>query len=86
MLVVSVDAYNRGPAGLIVALPVTSTLRDIPIHVPVQPPEGGLRVESTILCDQIRALTRERFVHRLGRITETPLDRVDDRLRGLLRL
>jgi mRNA interferase MazF len=82
----SADAYNAGPAGLIIGLPVTSTLRNIPIHVRVRPPEGGLRVESTVLCDQIRALARERFVHRLGRILDPTMAAVEDRLRGLLRL
>ena len=86
VLVVSADAYNRGPAGLIVALAVTSTQRNVPIHVRVHAPEGGLRVDSTVLCDQIRSLARERFVHRLGPVTDETMEAVEDRLRGLLRL
>ncbi|MGI6209653.1 MAG: type II toxin-antitoxin system PemK/MazF family toxin [Anaerolineae bacterium] len=42
-LVVSTDAFNQGPAGLVVVLPITTTERGIPLHVPVNPPEGGVR-------------------------------------------
>jgi len=84
VLVVSANAYNRGTSELIIALPVTSTLRSIPIHVRVRPPEGGLRVESTVLCDQIRALASRRFVHRLGRVTAGTMDAIEERLRELL--
>ena len=33
VLVVSEDLFNRGPAGLAIVLPMTSTLRGIPSHV-----------------------------------------------------
>ena len=71
---------------MVVGLPVTSRMSNVPIHVRVQPPEGGLRIESTILCDQIRSLAQERFVHPLGRVTADTMDAVEHRLRGLLQL
>ena len=40
-LVVSDDLFNRGPAGLVIVMPITSTVRTIPSHVRVSPPEGG---------------------------------------------
>lgn len=86
VLVASDDRYNRGRTGVIVALPVTLTLRSVPIHVRIDPPDGGLRVASTILCDQVRSLARERFVHRLGRVTDPTMDAVEERLRDLFRL
>ena len=33
VLVVTVDLFNSGPAELIVVLSLTSTVRDIPLHV-----------------------------------------------------
>ncbi|MDO8671328.1 MAG: type II toxin-antitoxin system PemK/MazF family toxin, partial [Dehalococcoidia bacterium] len=47
-VVVSTNGFNRGPAGLAVVLPVTTTQRGVPLHVPVTPPEGGLRQQSYI--------------------------------------
>lgn len=42
VLVASVDPFNQSRADLVVVIPITSTLRSIPFHVVVQPPEGGL--------------------------------------------
>ena len=39
-LVVSTDAFNHGPAELVVILPLTTRARGIPLHVAVNPPEG----------------------------------------------
>jgi mRNA interferase MazF len=83
VLVVSVDRYNEGPAGLVLVLPITSTQRGILYHVPVKPPEGGLKKSSDILCDAIRSISKERLVRRLGRIDQKTLAAVEERLRIL---
>src|SRR5262249_57827983 len=61
-LVVSVDPFNAGLSGLVVVLPITSRIRPLPLHVPVDPPEGGLRRSSAILCDAIRSIDRRRLI------------------------
>ena len=83
VLVVSVDPFNAGPSGLAVVLPVTSRLRNIPLHVPVAPPEGGLRAPSVILCDAIRSIDRRRLIACWGAVSATTLTVVEDRLRRL---
>ena len=40
-LVISVDRFNRGPAGLAVVLPATSREKGIPFHVEMSPPKAG---------------------------------------------
>ena len=42
-LVVSANAFNKGPADLVVVLPITSKAKGIPLHVRVDPPEGGVK-------------------------------------------
>lgn len=86
MLLVSQALFNRGPAELVIVLPVTSTHRRIPSHVPIAPPEGGLKVPSDILCDAVRSIARERLLHPLGRVSPATLAAVEDRLRMLLDL
>jgi len=85
-LVVSVDPFNHGPAGLVVLLPVTSKAKGIPFHVPVHPPEGGLKTTSFIKCEDIRSVAKERLTRRLGTVTDVTLAAIDDRLRILLAL
>jgi mRNA interferase MazF len=86
VLVVSENAYNRGPAELAIVLPLTSRLRSIAIHVQVHPPEGGLRVESRILCDAVRSVSLERFGPRLGAVSAATMEAVEEKLRILMRL
>lgn len=85
-LVISEDLFNHGPAGLVVVLPVTSTVRAIPTHVQISAPEGGLRNDSAVVCDAIRSISRERLSARWGAVSETTLARIEDVLRILLRL
>src|ERR1700757_3699424 len=68
-LVVSVDKFNHGPADLVVVLPITSHDRKQAIHVPVQPPEGGLSKLSFIKCDDIRSISKQRLKRFHGRVS-----------------
>ncbi len=86
VLVLSVDPFNQGPAGLVIVLPVTSKQRGVPAHVPVAPPEGGLKSASVILCDAIRSITKDRLMKRWGAASATTLATVEDRVRILLGL
>jgi mRNA interferase MazF len=86
VLVVSEDLFNRGPAGLVIVLPVTSTLRPIPSRVRLSPPEGGLKIDSDVLCDAIRSISKERLLVRWGMVRSEIMEEVADRLRILLRL
>ena len=86
VLVASVDTFNQGRADLVVILPITSTLRAIPFHVPVSPPEGGLSNPSSILCEAVRSISKDRLVQRWGAVAVTTMNEVEDRLRVLLGL
>jgi mRNA interferase MazF len=85
-LVVSVDLFNQGPAGLVIVIPITTKEKGIPLHVEIKAPEGGLTKRSFIKCEDIRSVSRERLVQRLGQVTRSTLDAVEDRLRILLNL
>jgi len=82
-LIVSADLFNQGPAGLVVILPITTTARDIPFHVEISPPEGGLRKRSFVRCDNIRSISKERLSRCLGKISPTTILEVEARLRIL---
>jgi mRNA interferase MazF len=85
-LVLSVDPFNHGPADLIVVLPITSKAKGIPFHVNVKPPEGGLKQESFIKCEDVRSISKERLSQRLGAVTTKTMKLVEDRVRILLGL
>jgi mRNA interferase MazF len=85
-VIVSSDGFNRGAAELVMVLPITRTFRGIPFHVEVDPPEGGLRARSYVLCDQVRTVAKERLGARRGELSPRTMRRCDERLRVLLDL
>lgn len=85
-LVVSVDPFNHGPAGLVVVLPLTSRMKNSHFHLPVEPPEGGLRSRSFVKTEDIRSVSMERLASRRGVVRPETLELVEDRLRILLGL
>jgi mRNA interferase MazF len=85
-LVVSVDTFNQGPADLVIVAPLTTRDRGISLHVPVDPPEGGLKQRSVVKCDNIRAVSKQRLGHRWGRVSPEIMAEVEDRLRVLIGL
>ena len=85
-LILSVDAFNAGPADLVVAMPITKTFRPIPMHVVIRPPEGGVKMDSTILCEALRSVSKERLAVKWGRVSPQTLAAVEDRVRILLGL
>jgi mRNA interferase MazF len=85
-VIISEDVFNSGPAGLVILLPITSTLRSIPSQVPLSPPDGGLDRESAVLCEAIRSVSHRRLVRRLGPVSAARLRLVEDVLRILLGL
>src|SRR2546422_9869594 len=86
VLVLSVDFFNAGPADLIVVLPLTSTQRDIPLHVKISKGDGGTRNDSAILCEAIRSISKDRLISRWGALSREAVAEVEDRLRILLDL
>ncbi|MGH2516517.1 MAG: type II toxin-antitoxin system PemK/MazF family toxin [Ktedonobacterales bacterium] len=85
-LVVSVDAFNQGSAGLVVVAPLTSKAKAQRFHVPITPPEAGLRVQSYIKCEDIRSVSIHRFSQHWGFVTPATIHLVEDRFRILLGL
>ena len=87
ILIVSTNRFNHGPADLVLIAPLTRTTRHIPFRVQVDPPEGGLRDRSYILCDSVRSVAKERLGQRpWGMLSPATLAQVEDYLRILLEL
>src|SRR5882762_9322513 len=90
VLVVSDDAFNAGQAGIVMTVPLTSKVgksRNIPAHIRVDPPEGGLKTPSVILCHQLRTISKDRLGKApWGTISAATLAEVEMALRVLLGL
>ena len=86
VLVVSATAFNKGPAGLVIVLPMTTRDRGIPMQVSVDPGEGGVSQRSLIKCEDIRSVDQRRLTKRIGSVSEGTMAMVRANLRTLLEL
>jgi mRNA interferase MazF len=86
-LIVSADWFNASRAELITVHPITSQPKRLPpSRVRMVPPEGGLRVESWVICEQVRTLSKQRLASRLGVASLATMRAVADNLRLVLDL
>ncbi|MEW6066707.1 MAG: type II toxin-antitoxin system PemK/MazF family toxin [Nitrospirota bacterium] len=87
-LIVSVDELNESSWGLIVVCPITTFRKEKPfrLHVLMSPPEGGIKHESIIRCDQIKSVSIQRFSKKWGSVDENTMRKVDYILRKILNL
>lgn len=83
-LVVSVDKFNSGPAELLIVAPLTSTDRGQPLHVRIEPPEGGVRETSFIKAEDVRSVSTSRLLNRWGSVESATLRGVTRRISLLL--
>jgi mRNA interferase MazF len=65
-LIVSVDELNHGPAELVTVLPMTTTERELASRVRVPKDQGGLWETSYIKCEEVRTISKDRLLRKMG--------------------
>lgn len=87
-VIVSADAFNNGPAGLVVVVPLTTTERQrMPLRVRIDPPEAGLKSTSWALCEAVRSVSKERLSgDAWGSVSARTLAAIAYRVKALLEL
>ena len=85
VVIVSSNIFNHGPATLVIVVPLTRTDRHLPYHVEVNPPEGGVRDRSFIMCEAVRSITKDRLIGSpWGTVTPQTVAKVIDIIATLL--
>lgn len=85
-LVVSADPLNQGPAGVVVVVPLTTAHRNLPSHVEIDPGESGLDVTSYAKTEDVKSVSDQRLIARLGVAPPDALFAAARALRYLLEL
>jgi len=78
-VVVQNDVGNRF-SSMTIVLPLTDAVHiggPSPIYVPAQKGDGGIRKDSVVLCDQIRAIDHLRLGRTFGILSPETMRRVD---------
>jgi mRNA interferase MazF len=86
-LVLQNNIANRHSPITIVAA-ITSQFQPplYPTEVKIEPPEGGLNLESVVLLNQVRSIDKRRLVKRLGGLRPATMKQVDRALQVSLDL
>jgi mRNA interferase MazF len=89
-LVVQNDIANRhSPVTIVCAITSQYDEPVYPTETLLSPPEGGMKLQSVVLANQIRSVDRQRLVKRLGSVRPETMQKVDRALRlslGLIAL
>jgi mRNA interferase MazF len=64
----------------------TSRAKGVRSHVPIDPPEGGLKVQSFAKCEDVRSVFIDRLIARWGTVSASTMATVAGVLRVLLGL
>lgn len=86
VIAISVDELSAGTSELAIVVPTTTVDRATPVHVRIDPPEGGLREPSFALPQMIRAVSHDRLVERWGTVRDETLRAIVRRVHRLTRV
>ena len=85
-VVVSANQFNESYAELVMVCPTTTKDRRIRSHIRLEAGEGGLRDVSFVKTDNLRSVSKERLRNRIGMLTGSSLNQIEQCLRFLLDL
>lgn len=86
-VIVSDDRLHHPNLRMVIVVPGTSTVRQLPLHVAVEPDaDNGLESVTAFQLEQVRAVSVSRLTERLGRLDTVSRHSIDEILRNALSL
>ena len=85
-VIVSADRLNESPAGVVIVVPCTTAHRGLPSHVELDPDAAGLDEVSYAKCEDVKSISVERLIARVGSAGSDVMFAVTRNLRFLLDL
>jgi mRNA interferase MazF len=85
-VVVSADPLNESRAGVVIVVPTTTTHRGLPSHIEIDPNGSGLDEVSYAKCEDLKSVSEQRLIGRLGVVNHEVTFQIGRALRFLLDL
>jgi mRNA interferase MazF len=85
-VVISADSLNESRAGIVVVIPLTTTYRGLPSHIEIDRGGSGLDEVSYAKCEDVKSVSEQRLIGRLGVVGDEVMFRLARTLRFLLDL
>lgn len=86
VVIISAQPWLDSAPPVVTVLPLTRTHRQSVTHVEVEPGASGLRQTSYVKCEDVRAISPQRLIRRMGAVDVVTLARAELALRRLLGL
>jgi len=88
VVVISRDAINRNSPVVVVAsiTDAANKKKIYPSHVKMAAGAGGLTIDSIVICEQIRAISKTRLKRFMGKLDEAALASIESALKITLDL
>lgn len=78
VLIIQNDVGNRAsPTTIVAAITSQPRRRQYPFHVPIAAPLGGLRIDGTVLCEQVYTVDQRRLGAIVGALSQEKMGEVD---------
>lgn len=85
-MIVSADPLNESRAGVVIAVPITTAHRGLPSHIEIDPGDSGLDEISYAKCEDVKSISGQRLIVRLGAAEDEVVFQIARALRFLLDL
>jgi mRNA interferase MazF len=85
-VIVSADPLNESRAGIIVVVPITTAYRELPSHIEIDQASSGLDEVSYAKCEDVKSISEQRLISRLGTVSDDVMFQAARALRFLLDL
>lgn len=83
-VVVSADPLNESLAGVVIVVPCTTARRGLPSHIELDPEDSGLDHASYAKCEDVKSVSEERLIARIGTAGSAAVFEITRVLRFLL--
>lgn len=85
-VVVSADPLNDSAAGVVIVVPTTTRARGLPSHIEIDAQRSGLEEVSYAKCEDVKSVSEQRLLARLGAADGEALFQIARAMRFLLDL
>lgn len=83
-VIISADRLNQSRAGVVIVIPCTTRHRGLPSHIELDPQTSELSEISYAKCEDIKSISEQRLIAKLGIVNEEALFDISKALAFLL--
>jgi mRNA interferase MazF len=83
-VIISADRLNQSRAGVVIVIPCTTRRRGLPSHIELDPQTSELSEVSYAKCEDIKSISEQRLIAKLGSANDETLFDISKALTFLL--